>query len=234
MTRPIAREAWARITDLFGRALDCPATERAAFIAQLREEDPAAAMELESLLTAHDREGEFLPDLPTISPPLPDLAGRTVGPYRLVRQIGRGGMGVVYLAERADGAFTQRVAVKLLHGFLDDDRVLRFRAERQILASLDHPNIARLLDGGTTPDGSPYLVMDYVDGVPIDRYCSERQLSMADRLRLFAVVSAAVGHAHRHLIVHRDSSPSNIIVSANGCPNCSTSASRSCSIRLEA
>ena len=130
----------------------------------------------------------------------------------------RAGWGAVYLAERADGAFDQRVAIKVVRGLLDQDRVRRFSAERQILASLQHPNIARLVDGGTTEDGWPYLVMEYVEGQAIDLYAEQRGLGLRDRLALFITVCEAVGHAHRHLIVHRDIKPSNIIVTAEGTP----------------
>jgi eukaryotic-like serine/threonine-protein kinase len=141
-----------------------------------------------------------------------------LGPYRVIAEIGQGGMGTVYLAERADGTFDQQVAIKVVRGLLDQDRVRRFRAERQILASLQHPNIARLIDGGTTDEGWPYLVMEYVDGVPIDTYVTTAGLSLDARLRLFLIVCDAVGHAHRHLVVHRDIKPSNILVARDGTP----------------
>jgi eukaryotic-like serine/threonine-protein kinase len=145
------------------------------------------------------------------------VAGRRVGAWRVVRQIGRGGMSRVFLAERADGQFEQRVALKLLHAGHDDpDTQLRFRAERQILAALNHPNIARLLDGGTTEDGVLYLAMEYVEGEPVDSYCDARGLSVRDRLELFTTVAEAVHFAHRNLVVHRDLKPSNILVSAAG------------------
>lgn len=144
-------------------------------------------------------------------------AGRQLGPYRLLREIGRGGSGTVYLAERVDGEFDQQVAIKLLRRGLDTDELLaRFRAERQILASLNHPNIARLLDGGATDDGRPYLVMEVVEGTPITEYCASRRLSIEERLELFMTVGQAVGHAHRNLIVHRDLKPSNILVTDDG------------------
>ena len=127
-------------------------------------------------------------------------------------------MGAVYLAERDDDEFLQQVAIKVVRGLLDPERVRQFRNERQILAWLEHPNIARLLDGGTTDDGLPYLVMEYVDGVPIDRHADARRLTVADRLRLFLVVCDAVSHAHRSLIVHRDIKPTNILVTAAGVP----------------
>ena len=142
-----------------------------------------------------------------------------IGAYRIVRELGRGGMGTVFLAVRADAQFEQRVAIKLIKRGMDSDAVLqRFRHERQILAGLDHPNIARLLDGGSTPDGLPYFVMEYVDGLPIDDYCRARALTIQARLLLFRQVCAAVAYAHQHLVIHRDIKPSNILVTADGVP----------------
>ena len=141
---------------------------------------------------------------------------RRLGPYRLLTEVGRGGMGVVHLAERADGHFEQQVALKILHQGASAGRLSRFRQERQILANLDHPGIARLLDGGVTTEGQPFLVMEYVDGRPIDRYCFEQELSLPERLQLFLEVCQAVSAAHRQLVVHRDLKPSNILVTAEG------------------
>jgi len=144
-------------------------------------------------------------------------AGRRIGPYRLVREVGRGGMGVVYLAARADDAYQKRVAIKVIHAGDRGPEALRFfRRERQILAGLEHPNIARLLDGGTTEDGAPYLVMEYVEGQPIDRYCDARRLPISQRLQLFRTVCSAVEYAHRNLVVHRDIKPANVLVGADG------------------
>jgi len=146
-----------------------------------------------------------------------DRSGERVGAYRLVGRLGRGGMATVYMAERADGLWEQRVALKLIRRGLDTgDVIRRFLSERQILSSLDHPNIARLLDGGTTENGLPYLVMEYVEGTPITRYCDERRLPVEERLRLFCHVGRAVQHAHRSLVVHRDLKPSNILVTDEG------------------
>ncbi len=147
-----------------------------------------------------------------------DAAGRRVGAYRLVREIGRGGMGTVYLAARADEEFDQQVAIKVVRGLLGTESLRRFRAERQILASLVHPNIARLLDGGTTDEGVPFFVMEHVAGVPLDQYCEQRQLPVPDRLHLFLQVCDAVAHAHGRLVVHRDLKPSNILVTDDGTP----------------
>src|SRR5690606_2456991 len=140
-------------------------------------------------------------------------------PYRIVREIGRGGMGAVYLAERADGEFDQRVAVKLVKRGMDTDEILaRFRHERRILASLEHPSIARLYDGGATDDGLPYLVMELVDGETITSYCNRLRLTIDQRIDLFRAVCAAVQHAHQKLVVHRDIKPSNILVAQDGTP----------------
>jgi serine/threonine protein kinase/tetratricopeptide (TPR) repeat protein len=148
-----------------------------------------------------------------------DLAGERVGPYRIVRSLGRGGMGEVFLAERADEQFQQQVAIKLVRrGLLSRHVQGRLKLERQILATLDHPNIARLFDGGTTADGTPYIVMEYVDGEPIDIYCDSRCLSVEQRLRLFQTVCSAVHRAHQNLVVHRDLKPSNILVAHDGTP----------------
>jgi serine/threonine-protein kinase len=141
-----------------------------------------------------------------------------IGPYRIERELGRGGMGTVYLASR-DGDYDRTVAIKVLRRGMDtEDIVRRFTTERQILADLDHPHIARLFDGGTTPDGLPYFVMEAIEGEPIDRYCAARRLTVTERLRLFGAVCAAVSYAHQNLVVHRDLKPSNILVAADGSP----------------
>ncbi|HEY5758001.1 MAG TPA: serine/threonine-protein kinase, partial [Steroidobacter sp.] len=149
----------------------------------------------------------------------PDPAGLIIGSYRLIRSLGRGGMGEVFLAERADDQFRQNVAIKLVRrGLLSGQVQGRLRQERQILATLDHPNVARLYDGGATADGTPYIVMEYIDGEPIDIHCDRRQLTVAQRLRLFITVCSAVHRAHQNLIVHRDLKPSNILVTHDGVP----------------
>jgi len=147
----------------------------------------------------------------------PDLTGSIVDRYRILREVGRGGMAVVYLAERADSQFDQQVALKLIKRGTDTDEVIRrFRQERQIMALTQHPNIARLFDGGATADGRPYFVMEYVAGRSIDRYCDEERLTIRKRLALFLQVARAIDHAHRNLVVHRDIKPSNILVSLEG------------------
>ncbi|MGH7451917.1 MAG: serine/threonine protein kinase, partial [bacterium] len=146
-------------------------------------------------------------------------AGARVGPYRLVEEIGKGGMGRVFLAERADGEYEQRVALKLINKSEEDEELLpRFYQERQALAMLAHPNIARLLDGGVTDDGQPYLVMEYIEGVPLDVYCDQHQCDTQTRVRLFREALAGVQHAHQHFLVHRDLKPGNILVTAEGVP----------------
>jgi tetratricopeptide (TPR) repeat protein len=212
-TASMTSHSWARITESFAQALDRPPEERAAFLADLRRRDPDTAAEVASLLEAHDRPGDFLPDLPTADPP--DLAGHAIGPYRLVRLLGTGGTGAVYLAERSDGAFDRQVAIKVLSTAFVQSRD-RFLRERRFLARLDHANVARLLDAGATADQALYLVMEYIDGVPIDRYCRDGGLAIADRLPLLLQVCAGVAHAHRHLIVHCDIKPENILVTADG------------------
>src|SRR5690606_10276198 len=143
--------------------------------------------------------------------------GSRVGAYRIVDRIGRGGMGVVYLAERDDPELPQRVALKLLRGGIGaGEAITRFLGERRILSRLDHPNITRLLDGGVTPDGAPFFAMEHVDGQPIDRYCDERRLTVRDRISLFLGVCDAMQYAHSRLVVHRDVKPSNILVTRDG------------------
>ena len=142
-----------------------------------------------------------------------------VGPYQLEKRIGRGGMGSVWLATRADQEYQKKVAVKMVKRGMDSTEILRrFRMERQVLARLDHPNIARLIDGGSTPEGSPYLVMEYVEGTPIDQYCETHQSTISERLNLFRSVCAAVQYAHSNLVVHRDIKAGNILVTKDGTP----------------
>ena len=174
-----------------------------------------------SILAAYDEEASFLERLPAallVSAPEAS-AGDRIGLYRLVEKKGEGGMGAVFLASRADDSYAKLVAIKLLkRGWGGAAELKRFRVERQILADLEHPNIAKLLDGGSTEGGQPYLVMEYVEGQPIDQYCEERQLPLENRLQLFLEVCAAVQFAHQNLIVHRDLKPGNILVGADGRP----------------
>ena len=152
-----------------------------------------------------------------LPPDSPQSGGLCIERYELLRELGHGGMGTVYLATRADDVYHKRVAIKVVrHGAGGEEVVRRFRQEREILAMLDHPNIARLLDGGSTTNGLPYFVMDYVAGQPIDRYCDEGRLPVGERLKLFSTVCAAVEYAHQHGVVHRDLKPSNILVNQEG------------------
>src|SRR5690606_13204073 len=180
-----------------------------------RSSDPAAVRtDVLELLRAVDASEGFL-EAPAASPG--EHEGRRVGAWKLIRRIGRGGMGEVWLGERSDGRFEQQVAVKLLrhHGGGDAARMLR---EQRLLARLRHPNIARLIDAGSLPDGAPYMVMEYIEGAPLVRHCHARELPLETRLALFVQVCDAVAFAHRHLIVHRDLKPDNILVRADGQP----------------
>ncbi len=214
---------WQRLRRWFHASLELAPEEREAYVAARRREDAKLGDQLHSLLrqAVDSSEGPLekaLPrplEEPSREPPDTLLAGR----YALGRRLGSGGMGVVYLAERADGEYASQVAVKLLHpGFTTADMQRRLIEERQILANLQHPFIARLLDGGRTEDGRPFLVMEYVEGEPLVHYCERRQLSPKDRLSLFIKVCAAIAFAHRHLVVHRDIKPANILVTENGEP----------------
>ncbi|HYJ47567.1 MAG TPA: serine/threonine-protein kinase, partial [Pyrinomonadaceae bacterium] len=229
-------ERWKKIEDVFQTAVDLPEVERHRYIAEACAGDEELREQVEVLVTQHDEAGDFIEapalaitdfrnaatpaaDSPTTDTYEDPVIGRHVGAYRVVREIGRGGMGAVYLAERADSEFRRRVAIKLIKRGMDTDFILRrFRKERQILASLDHPNIARLLDGGTTDDGLPYFVMEYIEGLPIYRFCDEHRLTIPERLRLFRQVCDAVHYAHRHMVIHRDIKPSNIQVTSDGVP----------------
>ena len=220
----MSSDRFQRCEELFHAAAPLAGTERDALLERSCAGDPELRADVERLLAAHDRAGDFIssPAVATVREGVgadESLVGRLVGPYRLVREIGRGGMGAVYLAERADGQYEQRVAVKVIKRGMDTEQVLeRFRAERQILASLDHPNIARLLDGGSTDRGVPFFAMEYIEGQPIDAWAAGRVLSVDDRLRLFLQVCGAVSYAHQHLVVHRDIKPLNILVTADGVP----------------
>jgi serine/threonine-protein kinase len=210
---------WQTLQPHLDAALDAPPTEREALIAQLRAQDPALAAELEVLLQAH-AEGEqacFLERPATGEVFSTPLAGQRLGAWRLLRLIGEGGMGSVWLAERDDGRFRGQAAVKLLNLSLASSHAAeRFQREGQILARLAHPNIARLLDAGVTTSGQPYLVLEHVQGLPLDRYASEHRLGLTARLQLMIELLDAVAHAHRHLIVHRDLKPANVLVSEGG------------------
>jgi len=215
---------WERIQEIFLQAVDLPVSERAALLARICDGDAGLRSEVESLLRADASGGTAIASAieSEASALLDDdtsLVGARMGPYRLLNEIGRGGMGAVYLGERDDELYRKRVAIKVVKRGMDSTEVLaRFRHERQILASLEHPYIARLIDGGTTPDGRPFFVMEHVEGQPIDVYYREQGLSVELRLRLFLRVCEAVAYAHRALVVHRDLKPGNIFVTADGIP----------------
>ncbi len=212
-----ASEHHQLLTDLLDEALQHEPQERAAFLAQACAANVQLRREVESLLASFDESSDFI-ETPALNL-FPDetdeaMEGRQIGHYRIMHEIGRGGMGVVYLAERAD-EYQEQVALKIVKRGMDTDFVVRrFRHERQILASLHHPNIARLLDGGTTEDGRPYFVMEYIEGEPIDEYCQHHDLSLSERLKLFRIVCAAVHYAHQNLVVHRDIKPGNILITS--------------------
>lgn len=217
-------ERWRRLGELFHQALEVAPEERTAWADHACAGDAELRQELTSLL-ASDRAagGGFVEDrvksavLSFYEESTPPGQVRRVGPYRLVRELGRGGMGTVYLAERDDDQYQTKVAIKLVRPGMDADFILhRFRRERQILAHLRHPHIAHLLDGGTTEDGLPYIVMEYIEGSRITDYCESRHLSVEGRLRLFLDVCSAVEYAHRHFVVHRDLKPGNILVDESG------------------
>jgi serine/threonine-protein kinase len=217
---------WRRIESLFDEAAALPAAERGVFLAGACGGDLEMRREVDSLLAADEKAQGFLARPVALTaaaappaPPPPSLVGRRIGQYRVEAKIGEGGMSTVYLAVRADHAYQQKVALKVLgYGADRADLAARFRSERQILASLEHPGIARLLDGGSTDDGRPYLVMEYIEGAPLDQYCDGRRLGLEARIDLFRQVCAAVEYAHQNLVVHRDLKPSNILVDAGGVP----------------
>ena len=216
-------DRWNLIRGFVEAAMKLPAEQRASYLAGAVAEGDLRR-EVESLLEQADGASEifgnktWLP--PELDTPEPDLQGAVLGNYRLLRELGRGGMGAVYLAERADGLYQQQVALKLLQENVVSPRLIeRFSQERQILARLNHAGIARLLDGGVMADGRPYLVLEYVEGQPIDRFCDDSSLSLAARLRLFLCVAEAVQSAHQQFVLHLDLKPANILVSPDGEPH---------------
>lgn len=222
-------ERWRQVKSALSEAMALGGAERTAYLDRLGGEDPDLRTEVESLLAAEQGAGSRFLETPAPaalgdSPAdaehaLDPLIGQRLGPYRLLTEIGSGGMGRVYRAVRADDEYRQEVAIKLVRAGADAGFVAqRLRAERQILASLAHPFIARLLDGGTTADGVPYLVMELIAGEPITDYCEERRLDVTARLELFLLVCSAVQYAHQHMVIHRDLKPSNILVTAEGTP----------------
>ncbi|MEM7355487.1 MAG: serine/threonine-protein kinase [Acidobacteriota bacterium] len=219
---------WRTIDELFAEAVELSGSARGRFLDRACANRPALRAEVERMLWADEAAGSFLrrPWLPGEPDPAAhsehtdsetDDAGLEIGAYRLVERIAAGGMGAVYRAQRADGAFERDVAVKLARRrIVRAEDVQRFRTERQVLARLDHPNIARLLDGGTAADGRPYLVMELIDGPPIDSYCRDQHLSLAARIELFQQVCSAIEYAHQNFLIHRDIKPDNILVARDG------------------
>jgi serine/threonine-protein kinase len=217
---------WERIEDICFGAMQLGGEARSSYLDAHCGDDPALLREVEALLRASETRPDFLSrPVVSIEPggmstegPGP-VAPERIGPYRIVRPLGHGGMGDVYLAVREGDGFSHTVAVKVIRRGFDTDRILRrFRQERRILAGLTHPNIASLVDGGATADGRPYFVMEFVEGDTIDEYCEQRGLSVRARLELVRVVCSAVQHAHQNLVVHRDIKPANILVTREGVP----------------
>ena len=216
-------EQWQQVLKVFDRATDLEPGEREGYLSSALPNQPELQTEVRRLLESHDENPEFLEQ------PAADLAlaaagdgpfvdPARIGPYRVIERLGVGGMGTVYLAERDDDQYHQQVAIKLVKRGMDSEQIVtRFRAERQILASLNHPHIARIFDGGVAEDGRPYFVLEYIeDGLPIDRYCEKHELPLRRRLELFCQACSAVQHAHRRLVIHRDLKPSNLLVNAGG------------------
>jgi eukaryotic-like serine/threonine-protein kinase len=210
--------AWGEIKAVLADVLDADPTERPALLERLCGDDTELRRAVESLLTLETRAGALLESavLPgAVLRPESETPPEAIGPYRILREIGRGGMGIVYLGDRADGQYRKQVAIKVItSGWHDLER--RFERERQILAQLEHPGIARFLDGGATAEGRPYFVMEWIQGLPLSAWCQEHRLTLAERLRLFLQICDAVSYAHQRLVVHRDLKPGNILVTADG------------------
>lgn len=215
-------EQWARVTAVFHDACGRPPRERERWLAAACD-DEVVRREVLAMLRTYETDPDFMEQPADVADALARAVsnanvGRRLGAYRLVAEIGRGGMGVVYEARRDDEEFDRRAAIKILPSWSGADLADRFRLERRVLAGLDHPGIARLVDSGTTDDGAPYFVMEYVDGTPIDVWCREQRLDLAARVALVERVLEALGYAHQHLVIHRDVKPANILVTAAGEP----------------
>jgi serine/threonine protein kinase/tetratricopeptide (TPR) repeat protein len=216
------REIWDQAKEIVGLALEQKTEERSAFVRKACGDDTVLLAEVESLLSNYNGADSLLENSPAANvlafhPVV--MTGKKIGAYRIVREIGQGGMAVVYLGERDDQNYRKQVAIKMVKTGINTEQILhRFRNERQTLAALDHANIVKLLDGGSSEDGLPYLVMEYVEGLPIDQYCDQNKLSIDDRLRLFRQVCSAVQYAHENLVIHRDLKPGNILIAKGGVP----------------
>ncbi|MBV9158681.1 MAG: protein kinase [Acidobacteriaceae bacterium] len=212
--------SWDDIKDLVDSVLDMPAEQRSTYLDQYCS-DPRARRSIECLIQSYEESSSFFEEPPILDHLRAEASwiGRRVGQYKILDEIGSGGMGMVFRGARADDEYSQHVAIKVVGGvFASKAHLERFRTERQILANLNHPNIARLLDGGTTPEGLPFLVMEYIEGAPINEYCENHQLDLRTRLELFLKICGAVQYAHQNLIIHRDLKPGNILVTNDGIP----------------
>ncbi|HLE62176.1 MAG TPA: serine/threonine-protein kinase, partial [Pyrinomonadaceae bacterium] len=213
-----------QVEEIFLAALDRTPEERERFVSEACANDARLKREVETLLLQNESgsvQKPFSAETVLLEKDVDDdpMIGRRLGAYRIERELGRGGMGTVYEAARVDNEFKKRAAIKLVKRGMDTDFVLRrFRKERQILAALDHPNIALLMDGGTTDDGLPYFVMEFIEGQPLYRYCDAKQLSITERLQLFLSICDALHYAHQMQVVHRDIKPSNVLVTLEGVP----------------
>ena len=218
-------EQWQRIRPILESALELDASKRAHFLDSACE-DSYLRHEVESLIAIHEGAGAGFLDSPPVPHPAPEeelrfrlACGKRVGPYEILGEIAQGGMGAVYRAVRADGQYKQEVALKVVRAeFSGQATAVRFRNERQILANLDHPNIAKILDGGTTAEGIPYFAMELIEGLPLTDYCDQHKLTVDARLKIFRTVCSAVHYAHQHLVIHRDIKPTNILVTPDGVP----------------
>ncbi len=216
---------WDQVREVVDAVLDLPPEKRSPYLDQACPQ-VAVRRYVESLVLSYEQAGQFL-DQPAVAGHAETFVGdetdswkgRRVGPYQVIEEIGEGGMGSVYRAMRVDDQYKKQVAIKVVRSGYDTRFALsRFKAERQILANLEHPNIARLLEGGNTEDGQPYFVMEYIQGQPLDQYCDAHKLTVTERLQLFRTVCSAVQYAHQNLVIHRDIKPGNILVTAEGVP----------------
>ena len=215
------KNIWSDIKTIFFKAVELESKEREVYLNDVCK-TPELKKEILTLIFAHDKSENFLEDSIILYEPIADSSnlfiGKTFGKYKIDKLIARGGMGLVYLGLR-DDEVKQKAAVKIINpGVASGIVIKRFQNERQTLANLNHPNISRLLDGGITDDGIQFLVMEYIEGIPIDKYCDNQKLNIKDRLNLFLKVAAVVQYAHQNLVVHRDLKPSNILITQDGDP----------------